>query len=426
MTFSSEVWHEQTRKLSIDVRGGAVEAINDSFGAGTAVRTIENSKMGFAYSTKAGQLESELTEMARESAKKLEPDVYEFPSAEAGCCPSFFDASVFSGFSHEQKIEFALELEAGARGLDKRISGVRKASYVELSNEVKIKNSAGLDRSFSQGFCYLSITAIAKDEPDTEWAGEIEYYPEPSNIDPRSVGEAAAKKALSKLGAKSIPSQSAPSILDREAVSELLELLSQSYFADQIFKKKSALSGRLGEEIYSKRITIIDDATMKGAFGAAPFDGEGVDTRKNTVVENGVFKRVLCDNFWGRKLGFKSNGSAVRSSLTVPPKAGAHNIYIAAGENSPDALRKELYRGFYVTDLMGVHTANAITGEFSLGACGFWVENGKISHAVKGVTVAGNLHDLLRRTVAVGNDLKLWYGGGAPSLLVESLQIAGS
>ena len=116
----------------------------------------------------------------------------------------------------------------------------------------------------------------------------------------------------------------------------------------------------------------------------------------------------------------------MRASLTTPPKAGARNIFIAAGADSPEELRKKMWKGFYVTDLMGVHTANPITGEFSLGAGGFWVENGKISYAVKGVTVAGNLHDVLKRTSAVGNDLKFWYGGGAPSILIESLHIAGN
>lgn len=423
---SHELYIERTHNLTVEVCNGEVEAFDSATEDGRAVRVIESGRLGFAYSTKPQISNDDLIEMARSTAENVESDpLLSFPSA-SKIPPFRSDTSAFSNMKIDDKKELAQRLEAKVKAFDKRIKAVRRSSYDEYIREVHISNSNGVDVKFSKGLCVIKVTAIAEENGHSEWATEIEYATDPKKLQVDEVANRASAMAASYLGGRKISSRKCLCVIDREVSSSILSLLSPAFFADSIYKNKSKFSPQsVDTKIYSPEITIIDDATMKDGFSSAPCDAEGASAVRTVLVQNGILKSFLSDTFYAKKTGTKPTSSSVRPMIAQMPRIGAQNLHIAAGNLSQDELNKEMGSGFLVTEVMGLHTANPITGDFSVGAAGFWVENGKRSYSVKGVTIAGNFHNLLKNVVKTGNDIKFLHVCGAPSLLVEDVAVSG-
>lgn len=426
MVNQNEIYKETTHHLSIGVRNGEVEAVDSSIEHGMAARVIKDARFGFAYTTKPSIAENELIKMAEIASEGVAEDKeLEFPKS-SNDAPFEKSTSVdLSSLTNEEKIALVKEFETYVYKFDKRIKSVRKASYDEFKSDIIVTNSNGVNASFSTGICSIGITPIAEDGKESEWASEVEYAFDPKKLNIKEVAESAARKAVLYLNGRKIPSAKSPAIFDREVTGELLDVIASSFFADSIYKKRSPFVGKEGKSVYSKEITIVDDATLKGGFSSVPYDSEGVKTRKNVLVEEGAIKSFLADTIYGKKIGKKSTGSSTRPDFKQVPKVGFHNLHVVAGKLSLNELKKEMGSGFYITDVLGLHTANIVTGDFSIGASGFWVKNGIDQHSVKGVTIAGNLHEIFKRVQKVGNDLKFWYSGGAPSVLIEEIAISG-
>lgn len=193
---------------------------------------------------------------------------------------------------------------------------------------------------------------------------------------------------------------------------------------DAIYRQSSIFAGQLNEVVAAPSVTIIDDGTMPGGFGTSPFDAEGLPSRRTVIVEKGVLRSYILNTYAGRKLGMKSTGNAGRG-LAGNPYLDSGNLYMEAGSQTPEDILRGIGRGLYVTRLMG-HGVNLVTGDYSRGAAGLWIENGELAYAVHEITIAGNVKDMLRDIAAIGNDLQFRSATAAPTLRIDGMTIAGA
>jgi len=192
---------------------------------------------------------------------------------------------------------------------------------------------------------------------------------------------------------------------------------------DSVYRGASFFAGKLGEQVAAASVTVIDDGTIVGGFGTSPFDGEGLPSRRTVIVERGVLTNYLLNTYTGRKLGMKSTGNASRG-LAGNPGIGAGNLFLVAGSATPQEILGGVQSGLYVTELMG-QGVNMVTGDYSRGASGLWIENGELTYPVQEITIAGNLKDIFRNITAIGNDLEFRGSVASPTLRVDGMTIAG-
>jgi PmbA protein len=236
---------------------------------------------------------------------------------------------------------------------------------------------------------------------------------------PEEIGVMAARRTLRKLGGRSVPTQAVPVVLEPNLARDLLGDIFNAASGESIFRKASFLVGQLGEQIANERLTVIDDGLIPRGLGSRPFDGEGLPTRRTVVISGGVLESYLLNSYTARKLGLRSTGNA---GLSGPPGVGAGNLYIERGPYSPDEIIKSVSKGLLVTELLGFGV-NIVTGDYSRSAGGIWIENGELTFPVQGVTIAGNLKEMLNSIEMVGNDLDFRGSVVSPTLLIGRMTI---
>jgi PmbA protein len=246
---------------------------------------------------------------------------------------------------------------------------------------------------------------------------------------PELIGREAARRTLRRLGARRVPTQRVPIVFAAEVAQSLLGSVFEAASGDAIWRGASFLAGRLGETIAAPSLTIVDDNTMllptgAGGFGTSPFDGEGLPSLRTVVVEGGVLRNYLLNTYTARKLKMKSTHNASRG-LAGTPGIGCGNLYLEPGNLSKEKIIGDVQAGLYVTSLMG-SGVNLVTGDYSRGATGLWIENGALTHAVEEVTIAGNLTEMMRNITAIGNDLVFRGAVASPTLRIDGMTIAGS
>jgi PmbA protein len=246
---------------------------------------------------------------------------------------------------------------------------------------------------------------------------------------PESIGKEAARRTLRRLGARRVTTQRVPIVFAPEVAGSLLGSVFEAASGDAIWRSASFLAGKLGEQIAASSLTIIDDHTMllpsgMGGFGTSPFDGEGLPSQRTVVVQAGVLHNYLLNTYTARKLGMKSTHNASRG-LAGTPGIGCGNLYVEPGKQTPEQIIADVSAGLYVTGLMGFGV-NVVTGDYSRGATGLWIENGVLTHAVEEVTIAGSLAEMLRNVTAIGSDLEFRGAVASPTLRIDGMMIAGS
>src|SRR6266478_5200442 len=241
--------------------------------------------------------------------------------------------------------------------------------------------------------------------------------------DPADIGKSAGERAVKRLGAKKMPTCRCPVVFDPRVARGFISHLLGPISGPSIARGTSFLKDRLGERVFPEAITIIDDPHRQRGPRSKPFDGEGIANRRRAIVDKGVLTTWLLDLRSSRQLGLKTTGHAARGTAS-PPSPSATNIWIEPGAVSPEALIADIKNGFYVTELMGMGV-NGLTGDYSRGAAGFWIENGAITHPVSEMTVAGNLKDMFLQMVAA-DDLEFRVGADSPTLRIDDLTVAGA
>jgi len=319
----------------------------------------------------------------------------------------------------------AREAEAAARAVDPRIVNSEGTSVGASFDAVAFACSTGFEGLYEGAYHSLVSSPVAAENGAMQTDYWLTAARRRSELDsPASVGRRAAERALAQLGARCVPTQQVPVIFEASAARSMLGNLVACLSGGAVYRKTSFLAGKLGERIGSDAVTVIDDGRRPGGLGSRPFDAEGQATRRTVAVEQGRLASFLLDSYSARKLGLRSTGNAARSATSAPGVAPT-NLWLEPGKTSLAALIRDTERGLLVTGLFG-QGFNPVTGDFSRGARGFWIERGERAFPVEEITVAGNLADLLRDVDRVADDL-LWLGSlGAPSFRVARLTVAGS
>jgi PmbA protein len=325
----------------------------------------------------------------------------------------------------EEKIGLAREAESTALGFDPRIVNSEGAEFSSNVQRVIYASSVGFAGEYRSSVFGLSVSPVAGENGSMQrdyWYSTQRKYDRLET--PRSIGEKAAQRALRKLNARKVRTCEVPVVFDPETAATLLRHLSSALSGYSLYKRASFLLGKLGQRIASDQVSVVDDATIPSALGSRPFDGEGARSRKNAVIERGMLHSYLLDHYSGRKLGYRSTGNAARS-VGSPPSVAPTNFYLLPGPYAPEEILESVEQGFYVTDLIGFGV-NLLTGDYSRGASGYWIEKGTLAYPAEEITIAGNLNEMLLGIEMVGNDLEMRSRTSAPSVKVNRMTIAGN
>ncbi|MDX1981889.1 MAG: TldD/PmbA family protein [Bryobacteraceae bacterium] len=415
------------QEFSVSVRMGEIETLKEAGSRGAGVRVLIGKRVGSSYT-------SDLTEEGLRhmvsSAIELAGLTSEDPAAGL---PEDADFGTISGdlklYSAEtlppaDRIRLAKECEAAALGADARIVNSEGAGFGAYSGARYFANSRGFSGAYRSSSCSISVMPVAKEGESMErdfWYSIGRDYKGLESAE--YVGKKAAERALRRLGSRKAPTQKAPIVFDPRTARSLLGCVFEAIAGDSVYRKATFLVDKLGEKIASENFTVIDDATIPGLFGTQPFDDEGVASRRTVVVEKGVLKSYLLNSYTARKLGMKTTGNASRG-ITGNPSVGHGNFYLEQGTMTPEQMIRSVRNGFYVTELIG-SGINIVTGDYSQGAAGIWIENGELTYPVSEVTIAGNLIEMLNNVEAIASDLEFRGSMASPTILIGEMMVSG-
>jgi PmbA protein len=423
-------------EFSVNVRMGQVETLKESGSRGLGLRVFLGRRSASASTsdlTPDGI--RQLVEGALALARITEedpfaglPETSEFGSVAGDL--RLYDDDVYS-LDGPERIEWARRAEAAALATDPRITNSDGGSFDAATGRKVLANSRGFVGGYRTSYAGVAAAPLAMDtngqmQRDGWWSSARRLADLES---PESIGKEAARRTLRRLGARRVPTQRVPIVFAPEVARSLIGSVFEAASGDSIWRGASFLAGKLGQQIAASNLTIVDDNLMllptgMGGYGTSPFDGEGLPSLRTVVVEKGVLKNYLLNTYTARKLGMKSTHNASRG-LAGTPGIGCGNLYLEPGSLTPEQIIADVPAGLYVTGLMGFGV-NTVTGDYSRGATGLWIENGQLTHAVEEVTIAGNLAEMLVNVTAIGNDLEFRGAVASPTLRIDGMTIAGA
>ncbi len=441
-----EIYLNQSSHFDIESKDGKIDTLQASHYAGMSLRILNHQQMGFSYTTFSNpsafagknfssQLDRVIEDTIRSAEATSADPCFDFAPALKALPPQLpIRDETMQGISEKMKIEKAKSLEESARAMDpERIKKVRKASYEEVLSRTTLINSKGLQFSYDQTLASVSVTAVAEEHGESEvgWDFDVSHFF--NDLDAEKVGRSAGRKALERLGGRRIPTGVYPVLLRNHVASEFLSLLAHSFLADQVQKGKSPLKGKKGEGFFSRLLTIVDDGLYPKGISTAPIDGEGMPSQRTSLVDRGELAGYLYDRYWASRENLSSSksqasstGNSRRHGIKSPPGVGISNFFIEPGGLDLPKLTENLSKGMVVEEVMGLHTVDPISGDFSLGCSGDWIDGGEKVHPVKSIAIAGNLFELFRKVIGIGPNLRFFGGVGSPSLLIKDLLISGN
>jgi PmbA protein len=453
----------ESEDFSVNVRLGQVEQLTESGSRALGLRVFfaDSSARGSepaqrTASTSTSDLSSEgltrIIESAVELAKVTGPDPFAgLPEREAFGSNDVASLALYfndvDAIPPAERIEIARRCEAAALGFDARIQNSSGANFDASSLHRIMVNSRGFSGEYRSSYCGFSVTPIAQ---DASGAMQRDFWYSSARTaklldSPETIGRIAAERTLRRLDARRVATQKCPVVFAPEIARGLMGNLLAAADGDSIYRNASMFSGKLGEQVAGENITMIDDGTMVfdhvlkesgangneagttlrvGGFGTSPFDGDGLATRRTVVIERGILKTLMLNTYTARKLSMQSTGKASRG-LAGAPGIGGGNYFLEPGTETPEQIIANVPSGLYVLQTMG-HGVNLVTGDYSVGASGLWIENGELAYPVEQITIAGNLKDIFRNVSAIGNDLEFRSAGAVPTVRIEGMTVAGS
>lgn len=415
------------RELSIEVADAKVETLKQADETGMGIRVIKDGRLGFAFTSDLSlqAVKSSVQDAINISAYTAADEYNQLP-AKVNTYPEvkIYDTETAS-MSLQDKIQMAMAVEQAARQQDQRIRIIERSGYDDMEYCTLIMNSQGLYAYEKGNFSGIYIFLVAEEDEDAQNGFSMMTARSVRDLFPARVGEEAARNALRALNARSIQSGQIPVILDPYVSTRFSAIVASMVNAESVQKGKSMFQGKMGQKVASSLCTIVDDALMKGGIATSKFDGEGTATSRNVLVEKGVLKTFLYDHYTALKGGGSSTGNGNRGSFRSLPSVASSNFLILPGQQSPETMRAGIEKGLYITEVMGMHTANPISGDFSVGAAGIMIEKGELTYPVRGATIAGNMSDFLQNIDAVGTDMRFYGAKGAPSLRLKHISIGG-
>jgi len=417
-------------EFSTVVRLGEVETLKESGSKGIGVRVFFGQRAASTYSS---DLSPEGIRHMVESALALARITSEDPFAgipEASQLGklegdlNLYCDDVYS-LSTADRIDYARRAEKAALDFDSRITNSEGGTFDAAVGYKVLANSHGFVGDYSRSYCSVAAVPIAQIEGSSM---QRDYWYSVANTlrkleSPEEVGQIAAKRTLRRLGARKVKTAKVPIVFEQTVAGALVGHIFEAVNGDSVYRHASFLSGKLGEKIAGDNINVIDDGTMPGGFGTTPFDSEGVPSRKTVVVENGVLKSYLLNTYTAKKLGLQTTGNASRG-LAGTPGIGPGNFFLQPGTKTAQEIIADIKEGLFVTEFLGFGV-NLVTGDFSRGASGLWIQNGELTFPVEEITVAGNLKDMFRNIAEIGSDLQFRSAIASPTLRIDGMTVAG-
>jgi PmbA protein len=416
-------------EFSAQVRMRSLETLKDAGSRRAGLRVLVGKRVGSAHTSDLSTAGvRQMVESALAVAAISTEDPYaDLPdSSELGSLPG--DLQLYSddihGIDTPARIQAALETEEAALSWDPRITNSEGASFSAYSGERVFANSRGFLGSYRTSSCSLCTTPVARlgDAMERDfWYSSARSH---SKLDsPAAVGRRAAERTVRRLGARKVPTQKVPVIFDSVTARSLIGNIFEAVEGESIYRKASFLAGKLGERVASENVTVIDDGGLPGLFGTSPFDDEGVPSRRTVVLDRGVLRSYLLNSYTARKLGMRTTGNAARG-VTGNAGVGHGNFFLEKGELAPEDMIRGIRQGLYVTELIG-QGVNVVTGDYSRGAAGLWIENGEFAYPVSEITIAANLGQMLMDVEAAGSDLEFRGSVASPTLLIREMTVSG-
>lgn len=424
-----EIYYSDGESISISVYEGEVEKYNLAKSFGLSFRGKINNKMGYSYTEILDEAAIDmLINSAKNSANLIENDDETFIYVGD---KTYSEVKTYSkeleNIDPGKMIDLALDLEKEAKNYSEKVVNINGCKISYSSSNYGIYNTKGLELNNKGNILTSYVVPVVQDESGKNDGVGYVVASSLDEVKPRQMVAQGVEEALSKLGGKSIPSGSYKTIIYNEAMVQLLEIFASTFSGDAAQKGLSLLKGKEGQMIASPIVTIVDDPLMDDGLATSPFDDEGVATFTKELVYEGKLNTLLHNLKTAHKQGVKSTGNGFKASYASSVGVSESNLYLRKGEKSFEDLMNEIGEGVIITDLAGLHSgANTVSGDFSLAAKGFYVENGKKTFPVEQITLAGNYFDLLKNIVAVGDDLKFPMSNvGSPSVIATGLSIAG-
>ncbi|MCG8541340.1 MAG: TldD/PmbA family protein [Clostridia bacterium] len=427
-----EAFIQKRKKLNIRVFKGELDDYSISDEEGLSFRGIYRGKMGYSYTEKLDESSIDmLIEKVVDNASIIDSDDEEFifeGSNEYKKVNSFNNQ--LDRVSNEEKVKFTKLMEAEALKYDKKVYAVDYCIFGEEMVHSIMINTKGLNLEDKSNIAYASISVMVKDDDDVKTASRYLISNDFNSFNPKTLAVEAVKEGISLLGADSVESNGYPIIIRNDAAATLLEAYSSIFSAESVQKRLSLLKGKINEKIAKDIITLTDDPFMEGGVMTRSFDGEGVASESKNIIEKGVLKNYLHNLKSAKKDGVKSKGNGYKGSYKSTVSIAPTNMYIQKGNSRLEDMVGGMERGLMIIDLQGIHSGtNPVSGDFSLSAHGYLIEDGKISKPVNQITLSGNFYDLIKEVIEVGNDLKFTFPGGgyigSPSLKIRELSVSG-
>jgi PmbA protein len=431
----AEVTIREGDEFSTTVRMGEVETLKESGSRGVGLRVLVAAENGYRVaSTSSSDFTAEglehLVRGAVELARVTSVDPFaglaereEFGRLKGDL--QLYHEDVYS-LPTEERIAWARRAEAAAMAVDTRLVNSDGASFDAATGRRFFANSRGFVGESRSSWCSVAASPIAQgangEMQRDYWWSQARAFRDLEQ--PEAVGQEAARRTLRMLDARRVPTQQAPVVFAPEVARGLVGAIFDAAAGDAIYRQASIFAGKLGEQVAAESVTVVDDGTIPGGFGTSPFDAEGLPSRRTVIVEKGVLRRYILNTYAGRKLGMKSTGNAGRG-LAGNPYLAAGNLFLSAGTPAPEEILRDIPLGLYVTRLMG-QGVNLVTGDYSRGAAGLWIDKGALAYPVHEITIAGNLKEMLRNITAVGRDLEFRGATASPTLRIDGMTIAGA
>jgi PmbA protein len=416
--------------FSVTVRMGEVETLKEAISRSLMLRVFIGKRTATSHSSDLSdaivdQLVDETVEMARLTSEDQSGGLPAEAVLREGSLPdlNLIDRS-WDILTPEQRISLATRTEAAALSTDKLITNSDGASFEYACSRVALANTMGFAGKYEGTGAVLVCVPIAQSKEGMQrdhWLSAARHRR--SLGAPEDIGKKAATRAIRRLGARKIRTCQVPVVFDPLCSRSLLNHLFEAVSGSAIYRRSSFLIDQIGEEVASSVVSVIDDARMPAGLGSVPFDDEGVPTQATAIIENGVLKNYLQSAYTARKLGSKPTGNGSRAASGVVT-IGPTNFYLKSGPYTPEDIIGSVQRGMYIVELIGFGV-NTVTGDYSRGAVGIWIEDGKLTHPVHEVTIAGNLREMLKNIEMVGSDVTFVGSIAAPTLKISNMVVSG-
>jgi PmbA protein len=433
----AEAYVSDTETIQVNVSAGAVEQMNAVKEAGIGVRVLREGKMAFGSTNDLSK--KAVGDMVDGLVKKV---VYH-TADEFNVIPGAGDGGLAAGpkgyeglgsydekiaaVPVQEKIQTALRMEAAGLAYSPKIAGSMMAIFQDGTVFTYVANSKGIAGWFPQSYAAAGVEYTAADGDARESGSYQNGYVRWADFNAEEIGRKAAENAVSMLGAKPVASAEMPLVISPEIGTQLWSFIAGMLSADEVQKGRSLFAEKIGTEVAAKGFTLIDDGRLKGGTSTAPVDGEGVATQTTPLIVDGVLKTYLYDCYSAKKGKAKSTGNRSRGGYGSAGGVGTTNLYLKPGDVAPEAIFAGIDRGFYLTVVLGLFAAiDSASGDFSIPSAGFLIEKGQRTVPVRGVTVGGNLFEMLKAVDKVGSDLTWFQSLGSPTVAVSHVKIGGS